>query len=64
MVELVVKVLDARSSNGHHRVYCGALSNVEFTVNVTDTAIWAGRRSDNAMGRFASVGHITAFPSP
>ena len=32
-VELVVKVLDARSFNNHFWVFFGALSNVEYTLN-------------------------------
>ena len=36
-VELVVKVLDARAVNGHFWVFYGALSNVEYTITVTDT---------------------------
>ena len=43
-VELVVKVLDGRAINGHFWVFYGALSNVEYTIRVTDLA--DGSRSD------------------
>src|SRR5881275_80395 len=36
-LELVVKVLDGRPVNGHFWVYYGALSDVEYTITVTDT---------------------------
>ena len=37
-VELVVKVLDGRSVNGHFWVFFGALSDVGYSITVTDTA--------------------------
>ncbi len=36
-VELVFKLLDGRTINGHHWVYYGALSDVEYWLTVTDT---------------------------
>ena len=36
-IELAVKVLDGRGLNGQYWVFYGALSNVEYTVTVTDT---------------------------
>src|SRR5687768_8506772 len=60
-VELVVKVLDARGFNGHFWVFFGALSNVEYTLTVTDTANGASKTYHNPAGRFASVGDTAAF---
>jgi len=37
-VELIVKVLDARAINGKFWVFFGALSNVEYTLEVRDSA--------------------------
>ncbi len=35
-VELIVKVLDGRAINGHFWIFTGALSNVAYSVTVTD----------------------------
>jgi hypothetical protein len=59
--ELVVKVLDARAINGRFWVYYGALSNVEYTLRVTDTATGAVRTYENESGAFASRGDVEAF---
>ncbi len=59
--ELVVKVLDARGVNGKFWVFFGALSNVEYTVTVTDTQTGQVRRYTNPQGVFASVGDTDAF---
>ena len=60
-VELVVKVLDGDATNGHHWVFYGALSNVKYTITVTDTQTGAIRTYDNASGELASVADTTAF---
>jgi hypothetical protein len=60
-VELFVKVLDARSINGHFWVFFGALSNVEYTLRVTDTSTGAVRIYHNPAGTFASRGDVEAF---
>ena len=60
-VELVVKVLDARGFNGHFWVFFGALSNVEYTLTVTDSVTGASKTYQNPSGRFASVGDTAAF---
>src|SRR6185503_10086165 len=60
-VELVVKVLDARGFNGHIWVFFGALSNVEYTLTVTDTVTGTTKTYRNPAGQFASVGDTAAF---
>ncbi len=60
-VETVVKIIDARSLNQAFWVFYGALSNVEYTVTVTDTATGLTRRYLNPPGRFASVGDTAGF---
>jgi ELWxxDGT repeat protein len=60
-VEAIVKVLDGRGSNGHQWVFYGALSNVEYTLTVTDTQTGLARRYFNPQGSFASVGDTHAF---
>jgi len=41
-IELVVKVLDGRPVNGHWWVFWGGLTDVEYTLRVTDTAVGGG----------------------
>ena len=60
-LELVVKVLDGRSLNGKHWVFYGALSNVEYTLTVTDTQTGAVRTYSNPAGNFASRADTGAF---
>lgn len=59
--ELMVKALDARGVNGYYWLFYGSLSNVEFTVTVTDTVTGEVKTYRNASGTFASVGDTAAF---
>jgi hypothetical protein len=61
-LELVVKVLDGRPVNGNWWVFYGALSNVHYTLTVTDTLTGTTKTWDNPAGRQASVGDVAAFP--
>ncbi|HEX3126473.1 MAG TPA: ELWxxDGT repeat protein, partial [Thermoanaerobaculia bacterium] len=60
-VETVVKVLDGTGVNGHFWVFFGALTNVEYTLTVTDTQTGLTRRYFNPRGVFASVGDTQGF---
>ncbi|MEO8503126.1 MAG: ELWxxDGT repeat protein [Acidobacteriota bacterium] len=60
-LELIVKVLDGTTLNGKYWVFFGALSNVDYTVTVTDTATGAQRIYHNPAGRQASVADTAAF---
>ena len=60
-VELVVKVLDGRGLNNHFWVFYGALSNVAYTMTVTDTTTGRQRTYNNPSGTFGSVGDTEAF---
>ena len=60
-VELVVKVLDGRAINGKFWVFYGALSNVEYTITVTDTQTGVIRLYFNPDGSLASVADTAAF---
>src|SRR5262249_47010852 len=60
-VELIVKVLDGRAVNGHFWVFYGALSDVDYTVTVRDTATGAERSYHNPAGRLASHADTAAF---
>jgi photosystem II stability/assembly factor-like uncharacterized protein len=60
-IELVVKVLDGRPVNGHFWVFYGALSNVEYTIIVTDTVTGSVRSYHNTRGTLGSVADTSAF---
>jgi len=60
-VELVVKVLDGRAVNGHFWVFYGALSNVAYTITVTDTQTGSAKPYVNPQGTLASAADIEAF---
>lgn len=60
-LELVVKLVDGRSVNGHFWVFYGALSDVEYTIQVTDTATGAIRRYTNSAGEICGQADIRGF---
>ncbi|HSG38686.1 MAG TPA: hypothetical protein VLE27_03515, partial [Thermoanaerobaculia bacterium] len=51
-LELMVKVIDGRGVNGRFWFYYGSLSNVAFTITVTDTATGLQKTYRNPSGRF------------
>ncbi len=63
-LELMVKVLDGTGVNGHFWVFYGALSDVEYTIKVTDTATGAQKTYHNPLHHLASGADITAFTAP
>ncbi len=58
---VTVKALDGRTFNNRYWVFYASLSNVEYTITVTDTETGAVRTYFNPSGRFASVGDTDAF---
>ena len=60
-VEVVLKVLDGRPVNGKFWVFYGALSNVEYTLTVTDVQTGEHRAYSNPSGRLASEADTGAF---
>jgi virginiamycin B lyase len=60
-LELVIKVLDGREIDGHFWVFYGSLTNVEFTLTVTDTLTGAVKTFANPQGTLASVADTSAF---
>jgi hypothetical protein len=60
-VEVVAKVLDGRALGGKFWFFYGALSNVEYTLTVTDTQTGAVKTYKNPSGQFASVADTSAF---
>ena len=60
-LELLIKVLDGRAVNGRFWIYAGALSDVDYTITVTDTATGKVRTYHNAQGHQASRADVEAF---
>jgi hypothetical protein len=60
-LELVVKALDGSGINGHWWFFYGALSDVEYTITVTDTVTGAVRTYHNPPGQMASRADTEAF---
>lgn len=60
-VDVVVKVLDGRAINGRFWVFVGSLSNVGYTVTVTDTVSGAVKTYSNAQGNLGSIADTAAF---
>ncbi|HEX7182998.1 MAG TPA: hypothetical protein VF756_14245 [Thermoanaerobaculia bacterium] len=60
--ELIVKVLDGRTRNGHFWVFYGALSDVEYDITVTDTLSGLEKVYHNPTGTMASRADTRAFP--
>jgi hypothetical protein len=64
-VELIVKILDGRSVNGHFWVFYGSLTDVEFVLTVTDTVTGERETYHNPPYHMASMADTAAFtPEP
>jgi hypothetical protein len=61
-VEVILKILDGQAINGHFWVFYGALSNVEYTIRITDLATGNTRTFFNPLSNLASVADIEALP--
>jgi hypothetical protein len=59
--EVMIKILDGRALNGHFWVFAGALSDVEYTITVTDTQTGKSKVYHNAPHQLASRSDTTAF---
>ncbi len=60
-LELMIKVVDGRAVNGHFWVFYGALSDVDYTVTVTDTTTAVTKTYVNTGGTVASRADTSAF---
>ena len=60
-IELVVKILDARQVNGRFWVFYGALSDVAYTITVTDTETGEQATYHNPPGEICGRGDTAAF---
>jgi hypothetical protein len=64
-VEVVTKVLDGCSTNGHYWFFASGLTNVGVQINVTDTLTGASRPYSNSFGTpFPPIQDTAAFPCP
>lgn len=63
-LELVVKVLNGGGVNGSYWVFYGALSDVEYTISVTDTTTGQVRDYTNEAGNICGGADTSAFPAP
>ncbi|MEP6767207.1 MAG: hypothetical protein ABJC61_00960 [Acidobacteriota bacterium] len=63
-IELVLKVVDGRSFNGSFWVFYGAMSDVSYTINVTDTLTGIRKTYENPQGQLASIADTAAFRAP
>ncbi len=61
-LEVVVKVLDGRGVNGHFWVFFGALSDLRYTVDVTDTSTGTVQSYSSTPGAPTSLADTSAFP--
>jgi hypothetical protein len=57
-LELMIKVLDGRPVNGHFWVYAGALSDVAYTITITDAETGQVKTYRNDPGQLASRADI------
>ena len=60
-IELVIKVVDGRPVNGKFWVFYGALTNVQYTITITDTVTGAVKRYFNPQDTQASASDTSAF---
>jgi hypothetical protein len=60
-IELIVKMLDGRPINGKFWLFYGALSNVEYTLKVTDTQTGVVKTYKNPQNQLASFADTQAF---
>jgi hypothetical protein len=59
--ELLVKVIDGRPVNGHFWVFLAGLSDVDYTLTITDRATDKVRTYSNSQGTVASRADTSAF---
>jgi hypothetical protein len=62
-LELPVKMIDATGPFGHFWVFFGSLTNIDYTVRVTDTVTGAVRSYPGG-APFCGQADTTAFPAP
>ena len=61
-VEITLKVVDGRAFNGYFWAFYAALSDVAYTITITDMDTGAVKTYSNPQGSLASVADVIAFP--
>jgi hypothetical protein len=61
-LELMTKVVDGRGLNGKFWFFYGALSDVQYQIQIKDRVSGATRTYDNPQGRLSSVADTSALP--
>jgi hypothetical protein len=61
-VELVAKFINGTSVNGHYWLLWGGLSDVQYTIRVTDTVTGTQKQWENPPGSFCGGAAANAFP--
>ena len=62
-LELVVKTLDGTAANGHFWAFYGALSDVEYWIQVVDRQTGTVKVYHNPPGENCGAGDVQAFPA-
>lgn len=62
--ELIVKMIDGSTANGHAWLFYGGLSDLEYWIDVLDTETGATRRYHNPAGELCGLADTRAFPTP
>ena len=62
-VELVAKFINGTSVNGHYWLLWGGLSDVQYTIRVTDTVTGTQKQWENPPGSFCGGAAANAFPA-
>ena len=60
-VEITLKVVDGRPVNGYFWAFYAALSDVAYTITITDSDTGAVKTYSNTQGNLASVADVRAF---
>jgi hypothetical protein len=60
-IDLVVKVIDGRALTGKFWFFYGALSDVAYTITLTDTMTGSSKQYQNAQGNLCGVGDTNAI---
>jgi hypothetical protein len=60
-LELAVKVVDGTAVNGHNWFFYGALSDVAYTLTVTDTVSGVSKTYRNPQGQLCGSGDTATF---
>jgi len=60
-LEVLVKVLDGRAVNGDYWVFSGGLSDVDYTLTITDLVTGAVKTYPKPAGRLSSFADTSAF---